>query len=783
MRCLVLILCFCALLPWSERASAQIKINEIMSSNSSDTTDKEGESADWIELYNESDTAVELGNWAITDDQDDLLQWVFPDISIGPKQFVLLFASGKNWKDSSELHTNFKISKSGEYIGLTNSSGQLIDELQAIEIPTDVSYGRFPDGSNQLVFFTNTTPRASNNPPLEIISVAADLPSGAYDEPQSVSLFSSNSVVEIRYETNGDEPTAKSRLYTSPIKVAERQLEENRISDIPSTPLVGPENSPLPLFVWQQPEKQYKGTMLRYAAFKKDTLVSPIYTRSYFIDPQFAARYSYPVLCISTDSLHLFDFEKGIYVPGIEWKKDSLQWWPRGNYHLKGEEWERPASFTYFDKQGEVQWEADAGLRIRGNGSAAMPQKSFNVFFKNRYGQSELDYPLFDYGNTTTFKRFILRNSGGDFNKTHFRDVCLQSLLIPLDIDIQRFQPVITFINGEYWGIYNLRDKYDKYYIANAYDVDPEEVNILNVCGVVDDGDNADYLSLMHYIKASDMSTKVAYDYVAERVDIDNFIDYQIAEIYFANYDWPCNNKKLWKTNEKGSKWRFLIYDLDFSFGDDLSKPTLNSLEHATSTENTWPFCECSSSMFRGLLQNDSFQKKFVDRFVMHLKTTFEKEHVLQRIVTFKTLYEPEMQEHINRWFYPSNLSSWDYHINFMREFAAQRPCEMEQHLLDFFDLENLAFDCTQRYTGSQVVPFYVSSNVIESGDIEVQNDVFVESTGYKLLNLNGQVVQSGTIDKVPYTIATAGLANGMYILFLDSHQKQEQIKLLLLKR
>ena len=185
------------------------------------------------------------------------------------------------------------------------------------------------------------------------------------------------------------------------------------------------------------------------------------------------------------------------------------------------------------------------------------------------------------------------------------------------------------------------------------------------------------------------------YLHVSSEIDLDNFIDFQIAEIYFANYDWPGNNFKIWRSQHPKSKWRFLIFDLDFSFGsDEKSSFSTNSMEHATTHGEYWPHSHSSNLLFRKLLENDEFKSQFLARFEYHLNTTFKPERINGIIDGFVELYSVEIVNQIRRWNYPSLITEWENEVDILREFARERPCYMGSNIVSFFNLSDFGFDC-----------------------------------------------------------------------------------------
>ena len=385
--------------------------------------------------------------------------------------------------------------------------------------------------------------------------------------------------------------------------------------------------------------------------------------------------------------------------------------------------------------------------------------------------------------NAKKHKRLIFRNSGNDFLQTHFKDAMLQQVIKDMDLDLQGFQPSVVFLNGEYWGIHNIREKYDKFYFKYKLGVKEDEVNILSICGGVEEGNNRDYKELTNFVRNNDLSKSENYNLVANKLDINNFIDFQIAEIYFANYDWPCNNFKIWKDNDPTSKWRFLIYDLDLSFG----LFTANSMEHATSKNNKWPHCECSNLLFRNLLKSKEFESEFLDRFVYCLENIFDHNRVNTIIDEFELMYSLEIEEHIDRWNYPSSKDEWKNEIDEFRTFATNRQCYMSENIISYFRLSSYEFDCiSDLLEEKDQLALYPNPT---KGKFAIINNSTIDIEDGKLILINslGQIIYSREKIKMKTKershFQLSNLHSGIYICLFTSKNLSKTIKVFVTNR
>jgi hypothetical protein len=279
-----------------------------------------------------------------------------------------------------------------------------------------------------------------------------------------------------------------------------------------------------------------------------------------------------------------------------------------------------------------------------------------------------------------SFKRLLLRSTEADFWSSLFRDELVHTLLRGLDLDLQAVQPVIVFINGEYWGIQHLRERQDKYYLASHYGISPDAVDVLGYDAgdeEVIEGDSQGYQDLLRYLRENDVAQSQHYAYVRTQVDIDNFIEYQIAHLYLANFDWPFNNVRYWRPRAPGGKWRWLFFDCDAC----LSK--FSSPELARYLPDTQPD-DPSRFLLSQFLRNADFRNQFVSRFYYHLSTTFEPSRVIRTIGEFKAAYAPMVAEHVARWRRPGSVDEWLASVTEIEKFAAQRPPEMLRQLQEF---------------------------------------------------------------------------------------------------
>ncbi|MDX1640724.1 MAG: CotH kinase family protein [Balneolaceae bacterium] len=672
-------------------------LNEIMSANDSVIMDEDGDFQDWIEIYNAGNDPVHLAGYGLSDDTDEPFRWTFPDTTLQPNQFMLIWASNKNRKTpGGELHTDFAISASGEEVLLTHADGTLLDELPPTEIPSDISMGRQPDGTGIWVFFDEPTPGSSNNTestsgqlePAELSHAP-----GFYTSPFELEISHPEEGVTLYYTLDGTTPDESSTVYSGPISIVNRSDEPNDISTIRT-------NHSTAWFESQDPrDKIRKGTVLRIKAVKKGFL--PAFSSStYFVFNNDSSTHELPVISLSTDHQNLFSDDTGIYVPGIHYIEGQDD---TGNYYMRGDEWEREASMEFFETNGSREFAQNVGIRIHGGWTRRLPQKSLRVYARSEYGESRIDYPVFPHVEYESYDRLILRNSGNDFGLTMLRDAAAHQTVEHFNMDTQLHRPSVVYINGEYWGIHNIRERFDDNYLERVYGIDGDNIDYLSGRWTEEEGSNLDYAALLSFIENEDLSLSQNMGYVRRKIDLDNFLDYYTAQVYFANVDWPQNNMEFWRLRVSydedappghDGRWRWMFYDLDQAFGYDVETggatpyATFDMIEWILAEKNpvnneSWP-----GLIFRRLLHNPNFKNNFINRIADHLNTSFQPGRMTTIVDSLKTLIEPEMENHMERWIYPKGEKQWEINIDKMKTFIKDRPVHLREHVMNHFGIE-----------------------------------------------------------------------------------------------
>jgi CotH kinase protein/Lamin Tail Domain/Fn3 associated len=752
-------------------------INEIMSKNETILADQNGDYPDWIELYNSGEKTIFIKDYYLSDDKNNKIKWKFPDVEIQPKSFLLVFLSGKDKFENGEIHTNFKLDSDGEEIFLLNDLDFELDRVPEISLGEDESFGRLPDGTGEFVRLANPSPNYSNN---ENDKLEISHKSGFYEKPFDLEI-KSKSGYDIFYTLDGSVPTTKSQKYTKPIKMDYRYLDSNYLSEF-VTSLV---DSLIYHKPWESPSVLFdKANVLKAASFKSGKIKSEILTQTFFVDSLIYSKYNLPVISLIMDERDLFGYDSGMYVPGVNYDPKKPAYYPSGNYHQRGKDWERPVHFEYFEKYGKSAFSQNAGIRLHGGKAREAAQKSFRLYARDKYGKSSFDYPFFASSSQSGFKTFVLRATmRGVHIQTFIQDELASEIVRDIGFEFLDYNPTIVFINGEYWGIHSLRERMDKHLISQRFGIDKDSIDIIGMYNVgVEEGSDTHYKNLLEWLEMNDMQAPSSFEYISSQIDIGNYIDYQIAEIYLNNWDWPENNIKYWRPQRADGKWRWIFYDLDIAF----EEPDYPMMEHATNAEeNGWPNQPYSTYFFRKLLENDEFQYKFIERFSQHLKTTFQYHIVKEKFEMIKNMYSAEVPRHINRWNYPDSFEKWEEDIDkYLLKFLEERSCYMQEQIEEFFELDNFDFSCFFDYTDKDTIPTYQDKVELEFYD----NIIKVENYYENLLNINvkvfalrGEEIYSGNYN-ISHGIERIDLGEklirGMYIISVEYLDTRKSFKI-----
>lgn len=627
----------------------------------------------WVELYNRSDQAVDLTGYALSDNEKKPTQWVFPEgTSIAGKGYLILYMNGSlplEGKDEKSVTAdmrartlNFAVSGQGETLYLYNKEGTLIDRVTVPMSVACVSYAKVGDTWG---LCETPTQGAANTAPL-LGSAYCEAPqpslnSGVYHGRQTVSMEVAAGTY-VTYTLDCTVPTESSTRYRAGEQLT---FDQNAV--------------------------------LRARAFSENGTLykSPVVSNTYIIvgDQQTTDAHdsTLPVCFLVTDPENLFNVDYGIYVVGshyqgktaaTEWTTPSNDRKLGANYNQRGREWERPAHWTYTSPGGQsVLYESDLMIRIFGSFSRYQKQRNFALIARKGYGGSTLDYPFFANRPFESYESLVLRCSAKDAVATKIRDCLMTGLLEDggADICVQAYVQTALYLNGQYWGIYNLREKVSRAFIAQHYSVtNKDTIDVLRGNGVLVAGDPKcvdDYKALIDFCKSKncDLSNYGDYEYVCSQIDVENFALYCAAEIIVGNND--SGNIKWWRSSEKDGKWRWIYYDFcdAMARNDEKEDVYTNGYRRDFFTKYFHPEGHGAGKGFstvlaRSLLKNNDFVEIFLKYCAMMTNEVYSPEKINAKVDVLSGNIASEIQWDFPRW----NLSvkNWKAHINNVRGYA-----------------------------------------------------------------------------------------------------------------
>ncbi|MEX2382703.1 MAG: CotH kinase family protein [Opitutales bacterium] len=576
-----------------------VQLNEFVASNASGLSDEAGGFPDWIEIANRSESAVNLLGWSLSDDRSRPDKWVFPEVILDAGEFLVVYASGEDappLDQRTRLHADFKLSASGEYLGLfsPDSSRRLIDGISPgfPEQRTDVSYGRNAGGD--WVYFSEPTP-GEENAGASYAALATPVvfsrEHGFFSDPFILTLHSEIPGAKIRYTLDGSTTTTAIGIDYDPAEGI--LIDRNRV--------------------------------VRATAFADGYLSTEPRTESYFLglEPVFSLL---PVVSLVTDEHHLrgpegiLGIEGGEYVP----RGSNFVWQPvdeENDYHNpqeRGREWERPVSAEWIFPDGKSGFSVSAGIRV--HGSSWMRPKlrsdskfSFRLYFRGAYGEKRLEYPLFGDSKVTSFDKLVLRAGHNDSVNPFITDEMVRRLFGETGHVTAMGTFAHLFLNGEYQGYYNITERIDGEFLRD-WNSSEQLFDIIKPFRGVDEGDGETWAEMMDYLDGRDLSEPVNYHQVASHLDIENFIDYLLVNLYSDTRDWTLANWRAAREKMPDGRFRYLVWDAEFALGIYGSSPERNSLTNPDELGKRTDI----SIKFDALKTSPEFRLRFADRVHKH---------------------------------------------------------------------------------------------------------------------------------------------------------------------
>ena len=592
-------------LPAVQAASPGVLITEVQAANTRTVTDDQGGYADWIELHNPTDTPVSLLGYTLTDDPTEPTKWPLPTTTLAPGAFLVVWASGRDQVTAEGWHTSFRLSRGGEYVGLFDPDGQVVDEVTFGPQLADISLGRLGTVFDRWVSFPTPTPGAANTtrhrrrappdaPPVEVTPG-----SGRYAGSVTVQLYTPVPGSLLYYTLDGTDPTVDGQAYTAPLEVTET-------------------------------------TVLRAVALDNSVPVSAVTTATYLMGEGTGL----PVVSLVTDPAHLWGTGAGIYT----------------NAQERGREWERPVTVQGLSPAGEVGFSVAAGLRIHGNVSRENSAKqSFRLYFRGEYGPRELAYPLFGAAPGQTYDRLVLR---GGFNDSwpcrhvtwcnrdeavYVRDQVVRELHGAMGQVAARGRWVALYLNGAFWGLYNLTERIDDSFLAMHLGHDDW---YLLAADTAEDGrldEHEAWDAFVDWITGTDLSTAAQYAQAVQQLDIENFTSFIILRLWAGDIDWGGRNWYAARMHAgPDTRWRLFVWDAEMTLG----LQGIPSIQAVIDNGASGPLIPILAS----LLANPQYQAYFTAQVERHLTGALASESVRDRLAASTTELRPAIAAEAARW-------------------------------------------------------------------------------------------------------------------------------------
>ena len=535
-------------------------------------------------------------------------------------------------------------------------------------------------------------------------TVVFSVQGGFYDDVFALELFNNYPQHHIRYTTNGNKPTAESSLYEEPLLLDASKYSKSDIYTIINCPEQD----------FYLADSVQRCIVIRAAVFdENDSCISAVKTNSYFIHALGCDTHGLPAVSLCADSLDLFDYETGIFVPGMHF--DSSNPYYTGNYFQRGDEWERLTNIEFYelDNQGVNQL---VGMRTHGKQSRWRQQKGLKVYAREEYGEKRLKHKFFETLPINNFKHLCLKPYGAAWNGSGCKDYICSRIAQHLNVESQASRAAVLFLNGEYWGVYYVAEKTDERFLEDHLGIDIEAVNLINIWNNLECGSSDNFYALRTWMEEADLSDEEQYAYAEAHIDIDNFIDYYVLELFTANLDWPAYNVRMWQLGD--GKWRWIFYDGDAC----LETQNFDVFANATYDGNEgYPASRRSTLFFRRLLENPRFRERFASRFNQLVATKLSYENTKPYYDYIKQTLQGEVPNQIARFNMPANFATWEYYcMAVIDQFLRERPEKIIDELNQFLSVEEPMVQQFQCYPNPTSGEIHLNFNADGLGTTEI---------------------------------------------------------------
>ena len=688
-------------------AFGQVLINEYSCSNVSGFTDAYGEYEDWIELYNPTGATVDLTGWYLSDKANNLTKWLVPSGAINSNGYKMVFCSKRNVVNGNQYHPNFNLSQTeGDWIILSNNLGNVVDSFKIVHMTkSNHSVGRSTNGAADFKLFTTPTPNAANTGAINFYTSTPVLSvqAGFYNAPQTVSITCANPTATIRYTLDGSDPTTTSTQYSGPITISTTKV-------------------------------------LRAVAYSSE-LPSFTATNSYFIN----VTHSIPVVSVCGTGVDIL-------------LANGNQITPVGGFEL-------------FEENGLFIDEGEGDYNKHGNDSWAYDQRGFDFILRDQYGYNgDFEHQIFPEKTRDNFQRLILKPAASDnysFEQgAHIRDAFIHTLSIRADmkLDERTWRPCVVYLNGQYWGVYEIREKADDHdYTDYYFNQNKYHLEYLKTWGGTWEEYGApnalnNWNALKNYIAANNMGNPTNFAYVDSLLNWESLCDYFMFNSFVVNQDWLNWNTAWWRgTDPLGDKkkWRYTLWDMDATFGHYVNYtgiPDNSANADPCNAENLPdPGSQGHTVILQKLINENPIVKQYyITRYADLANTFFSCDYLIPLLDSMVNEIAPEMTAQCQRW--GGSYNDWQSKVTQLRNFINARCSALTTGMIECYSLSG---------------PFDVTFNVSPpaSGEIKVNSiwaPTYPWTTSYFggiQTNLIAKAQPGFIFDHWEYTIGPMGAA------------------------
>lgn len=613
-------------------------------------TSSADDSYDWVEIRNTTSGDVNLSGWGLSDKATTPRKWQFPSGTVlRADSCMRVFLSGLDGKQNGELHTGFSLSlDTSETLVLSTADGTVIDRVSFPTQYTGVPYGRL-DGKDGFYYLTQATPGMVNNVngyPNRMKPVSFTVEGGIFHIGDSVTVeLSSSDGGDIYYTLDCSDP--------DPANFGGRTFEAGR-DDV---------NNHTVTYRYSGPITFSDNTVVRAVCVKDGLMTSVINTQSYlFIGDQ-----TLQVVSLVTSPENLWDYNTGIYVSGPN-AEEEFPYGKDGEGANFWMDWTRSGNVELYDTDSAKILNQGVDLKLHGNYSRAYREKAFKIYASGEYGSNRFFGKLFPNRDYTEYKSFLLRAGGQDYQWTHFRDSVLQTLADGTSVMHQDTNAVALYLNGTYWGQYNMREHITPYSVCQWEGWDDkvaDSMDMLSDYYVLVHGSRSEFMKLREWIEENGIDTDEKLAYVGQFIDLENFKEFIAIQIFVSDEDYQ--NTKMYKSKLTDNKWRFILFDLDMTFRRDI-----NSVGRFLKPGAMGKNQGSCNFLFIALMQNPTWRAEFLKYFSEQMRTVFSTESIIAKTDAWLNIISTENEKSLARW----DITQKDYnsYVNEFKEFARTRP-------------------------------------------------------------------------------------------------------------